>query len=842
MRVIVFDMGSKKRIGGSASGSKTSKSKKKKSGMHNRPLTTMEKTALLPLGREDYDDSTVNVDTKTSEHEDKPMKSTGSGLSAKSLLKKKHVDRSRILLSSKKRDHLLDNSAKNGSSFGNSELSRSEDADKDEEDNCVIGGENGSYSNTKVQRSGIHKTKKVPKAREDVRRKISTHSLGDLGTASAIVAGSVVMRRSAGSRSAELSRSDEKMHEMDTAESCSSMEGAALSLHAQDLTSNVQGNEDHSMENIIRTQYVTQENRSVHSNHYSDKEDDAPDPDSRTYHRVVMNKAKRTTERERSEIVCVESEIECPEADESYQPPDECPGPDRQSMATSAIATSPFLSKTLQHQQKTLEAKGRLVSPHSSRKKKKEEKDQSMLQRAAAAKTKEEKWLVYVDALTDTFFTSRQARCLESSRVRKGTIAYHGLLINEENCEDMQEMYKLGWQTKASLGQSTATYAQFRIAIGQYCRLAVAAGLVDACSLWKKGEVYKLICSMDAVNAFLNYFQIRSAAGTVMCKANHLNTLARFAEIHFRKSHGNWNMECGAVAAVAEYVRCVSRANKSEARRQAHDRQRAEDRTLTGKYILPNDFERFRAAAKESCEDMMSSCVREIGKNGRCASVLNEGFLQKWGINFLCLLMFHGCGQRPQVFTLLESPQELDIAGLRSQCRRMKCFEIKLSHEKRQRCIDLPHVIFPKVVLKFVKFHIRHILPAIHEKCCIPDDDPKRRFLLLNTRSGELMLSYSVSSTLRRWIKNHDPDFADVSAMSLRASFATIMVQKHRQKKILTHLSEDAFISYLSKLMNTSEEQLKQTYIAVEHQDFTTCAKIVAGSISIDDEEMTDSD
>ena len=54
---------------------------------------------------------------------------------------------------------------------------------------------------------------------------------------------------------------------------------------------------------------------------------------------------------------------------------------------------------------------------------------------------------------------------------------------------------------------------------------------------------------------------------------------------------------------------------------------------------------------------------------------------------------------------------------------------------------------------------------------------------------------------------------------------------------ILKKMSQDEFICYLSKLMNSSVEQLNQTYSASESQDFFTCAKIVAQLLETNDDE-----
>ncbi len=82
-----------------------------------------------------------------------------------------------------------------------------------------------------------------------------------------------------------------------------------------------------------------------------------------------------------------------------------------------------------------------------------------------------------------------------------------------------------------------------------------------------------------------------------------------------------------------------------------------------------------------------------------------------------------------------------------------------------------------------------------------------------------------------------DPELANVTTMSIRASYATYMLQRYRKGNILANRAKKKFIGYLAKLMNTSEEQLKATYIASDIQDFVTCAEFVADII---DDDKTD--
>jgi hypothetical protein len=47
------------------------------------------------------------------------------------------------------------------------------------------------------------------------------------------------------------------------------------------------------------------------------------------------------------------------------------------------------------------------------------------------------------------------------------------------------------------------------------------------CAVW---SLFRAVLSMDAVQAFLSYFQLRCSASTVLAKAFHLRTVSKYAE------------------------------------------------------------------------------------------------------------------------------------------------------------------------------------------------------------------------------------------------------------------------------------------------------------------------
>ena len=67
--------------------------------------------------------------------------------------------------------------------------------------------------------------------------------------------------------------------------------------------------------------------------------------------------------------------------------------------------------------------------------------------------------------------------------------------------------------------------------------------------------------------------------------------------------------------------------------------------------------------------------------------------------------------------------------------------------------------------------------------------------------------------------------------MSLRASYASMMLDKYRSGETFGGMKEDEFLQYLAKIMNTSSEQLREMYISASEGTFQACANILAGII-----------
>ena len=440
-------------------------------------------------------------------------------------------------------------------------------------------------------------------------------------------------------------------------------------------------------------------------------------------------------------------------------------------------------------------------------------------------------WEDYLETLSTSFFNSREARLEQTERVTKGKPAYQGVSVTPQNNPDMKCIYEISWKSREDLGQPMGTFEQFRVVVGQYARFAIASGMFRPSQLCKKGILCDALCSLPAVQAFIRYFEIRSAAGTVMNKAFHLLRLARYATTFFTER--NCSVQQGQILNIIEYLKGVARVFKSESRRLASVRKEEEARDGSGLYLQEGDMVMFANKSVDELNDLIHSAkrvFRERGNSGVEEFLLSDKkIINKWNLNFLSSLMFHGGGQRPQVYTLLEAPSSIDLVSMMDEARKNGVFHLRLSFEKRVRYVDLPNVIFPRMLYRPVKFHVNHVLPTLYKKHGVEVEDPRRKCLLLHTETGENLDTRHVTASIRAFLKRFDPDLAKVSSMTLRASYATMMLLKYRRGETMGNLSEEKFIEYLAKLMNTSCEQLRETYISSEGGTFKVCAEMISG-------------
>jgi hypothetical protein len=432
-------------------------------------------------------------------------------------------------------------------------------------------------------------------------------------------------------------------------------------------------------------------------------------------------------------------------------------------------------------------------------------------------------WFSYLRGLPKSFCDPEN---LESSmrgrreRLLRGEVSYRGLGISHLNNEDIKFIFSHMYESKAVRGQSLASYEQLRACAGQYARFAVVCGLIPLARLCDAGFLFNAVLSMDTIKAFLTYFQLRCSASTVLSKAFHLRTVSRFAERYFTCVISSEQNRSRAEL-LSQYLTSACSTEKYESRRGTA-RMRSEERRIScGKLLVGADFQRFGALAEKRLNQIMAS--------GAAAVRRVPGLISKWCINFVGILVFYGAGQRPQVYAQLQEPE--DIVETIRRWTADKRITLAPLLEKRPRQTGYSKVSFPIRTLDLFAFHLQVVKPAIQAGIASETETERRARwqrerdedvenpILLHTKTAEAYTAYQVRTTLQRFVMSIDTELEHVTPSVVRSSFATWQYQLFKHGDLFSGKSEEEFMDMLSKVMNTSPEQLKSTYIACSQMD-----------------------
>ena len=368
--------------------------------------------------------------------------------------------------------------------------------------------------------------------------------------------------------------------------------------------------------------------------------------------------------------------------------------------------------------------------------------------------------------------------------------------MNEDNNEDVKRAYELSFMTKHQLGQPVSAYDQFRSTAGQFCRICISLGVIDKMKLCEEGELFRSICCLKSVQAFLAYFQLRSAASTVGAKARHLRRLALHGINFFT---GKNEVLRGQATAVSEFLRGASASYKTASRQEARRRKDLDERIERMTMLLPEDFSRFLNAAGKELLSIMRT-ARMLGRQMRVAALCREilkrkGLLEKCCLNLVVVRLLSG-GQRPQVYGQLQVPSPEELERMKSEADSRGFFELATVMEKTTRSPDLANVIFPTGLLKYIQFHVEVMRPSIFIRCGATElVSARNRSIFLDPRSARPLVSRQVTHSLRQFLKLHDPELRGITTMSIRGSYASMMIQAFQRQEIFSISPKENFSS-----------------------------------------------
>lgn len=465
--------------------------------------------------------------------------------------------------------------------------------------------------------------------------------------------------------------------------------------------------------------------------------------------------------------------------------------------------------------------------------------------------------LQLLNRIKPNFFTSSEARMEISDRVKTGCTAYERLPISHENNADIQKIFQASFEPQIKDGASNGSYIQFLVAIGQFARLSVVLNKINAAALCEPGALWRQASNIDLLKIFLNYFDIRGSPSTVMGKAAHLKKLLQLSCIENDKSACIASSESCNLA--SQYLNSVFNYKKKICRALYSQRRSIESRIESGAIMFPRDFTACTSIAKRKLSGVMKSfeqwCGKEQQQNIDHVSVdkmrarqffnRHSPLLDKWCINLLALLMLVAGGQRPQVYCQIQSLSNSQLDHLHGVSSNRTFIELRTIREKTPRSANMPFVMVPRSLLTFLNFHVRAVRPILFGRMkhsseersrdlCernIPqpslDNESEMGPLLLHTKTGLPLKTEQVTSSFRKFVSEYDPELTNLSSMSLRASFATAMFSAFKSGQLFKGRSQDFFFEHIASLMNTSVDQMKSTYISIDHLDFQDSARAI---------------
>lgn len=376
------------------------------------------------------------------------------------------------------------------------------------------------------------------------------------------------------------------------------------------------------------------------------------------------------------------------------------------------------------------------------------------------------------------------------------------------------------YERKIRTGGSHESFMQLTIVAGQFMRLRVVRRLSNLKDLHKEGELFRAICDRETVDLFINHYDVRGQCTTVMTKALHLRKIAEHAVLFFSGRDNHFQAE-------AERSRLklqkICNVHKSLARRAATRKKQVDTRIEEGRIFFGKDFEEARGKTKRNLNGIMRhyrSLIDDGKKRRALRKVSEEAVVSKWFINMLFALVFSAGGQRPQAYAKMQVPNTAQLRDMEESACQRDYFEMETRHEKTVRSLDMPHIIVPGWLLKYIKFHVQVMRPIVVEQTHVVESNAENRPLLMHTKKGRMLTTREITSTLQSILEVCMPEATNVTMMTLRAIHATMMMQMFRNKKLFTDLNEQEFLSMLGKSMNTSVKQLLTTYIGVDQGNF----------------------
>jgi len=269
----------------------------------------------------------------------------------------------------------------------------------------------------------------------------------------------------------------------------------------------------------------------------------------------------------------------------------------------------------------------------------------------------EDRWLLQLAKHSDDFFESEEARMeapvgiVNTSTGRQRKKAYNGVGVDQTNNKDIAFVCKHLYTEKSE------TYENFKIAVGQLARLAIATKCVDKEGLWDSGEFFQVCSNRMLFELFIGHFDSESTGGTVMCKSLQLRNFVDQAMNYFaiakptdfsQEAQQKRSRYMAKMKGVYQYLQLKQREGKRRTRLDKAARKELEHKKKTGRALTKDDVIRFRRIVIESLGGILRTfkerCrereARDFHAKFAVADLLKKKSLrQKWGLNMMMMFL-----------------------------------------------------------------------------------------------------------------------------------------------------------------------------------------------------------
>lgn len=145
--------------------------------------------------------------------------------------------------------------------------------------------------------------------------------------------------------------------------------------------------------------------------------------------------------------------------------------------------------------------------------------------------TIEEEWEATLEKLPTNFFTSREARLLDSET--SGGYGYAAFPLTHHNNHDVNRFYQYKIDSSPLQEIVPTQYEAWLRTWGQFTRWCIAGGLISKTDGVREGALFECLTDRDFVEKFIEYYDTRGSRHTACRQAHKLKEICNIAHRYF---------------------------------------------------------------------------------------------------------------------------------------------------------------------------------------------------------------------------------------------------------------------------------------------------------------------